>query len=173
MEKIISRIIILWIIIIVLSIASLYDNMDNETKDFYTFGPSSKLIVFGLKINTYSKYYAIVFYSLINSLLRTCCRDILISWQTNTVQDITKPKSKEISCFAYEVSVVTTIYMWVDWYIYINLLLSQVDLLIIEITSDLIMVCIITKYYLNYKIKTDYDTNLSECPDTIVMNIIK
>lgn len=172
MEKITSRIIMLWIVFIIASVSSLYDKMDSETKSFYTFGPNNKLIVFGLEINTYSKYSVIVCYSLINSLLRTSCRDVLISWQTNTVQDITKPKRTEINCFAYEVSFVTTIYMWLDWYIYMNLLLAQVDMLVIEISSDLLMSCIITRYYLNYKVKTDYDSNVVECPDSSVMNIM-
>ena len=87
--------IMLWMIFIVVSLSSLYDQMDSETKSFFRFGPNKNLIVFGIEINTYSKYSVIVVYSLINSLLRTSCRDILISWQTNNVQDITKPKKKK------------------------------------------------------------------------------
>jgi len=142
-------------VFIVASLCSLYDKMDNQTKSFYRFGPNKNLIVFGIEINTYSKYSVIVVYALINSLLRTSCRDVLISWQTNNVQDITKPKKKEIRSFAYEVVCVTTVYYWLDWYIYINLLLAQVDMIIIEISSDLLMSCIITRYYLNYKIETE------------------
>uniref|UniRef100_A0A6C0LNQ0 Uncharacterized protein n=1 Tax=viral metagenome TaxID=1070528 RepID=A0A6C0LNQ0_9ZZZZ len=169
MEKTTSRILILWMALIVVSISSLYDKMNSESKRFYMFGPNNNLIVFGLEINTYSKYFVIVTYCLINSLLRTSCRDILISWQINNVQDITKYKNKEISCFAYEVCCVTTMYMWIDWYIYMNLLLAQVDMLIIEISSDLLMSCIITKYYLNYKVKGE---NVSCANDTCVMNIM-
>ena len=126
--------------------------MDNETQKFYTFGPNDNLIVFGLEINTYPKYLIIILFCCVNSLIRTTSRDILIPWQTNTVQDITKIKNKNIHCFAYEVSCVTTIYAWVDWYIYINLLLTQIDMLLMEISTDLLMSCITTRYYLNYKI---------------------
>ena len=174
MEKITSRIIILWMVLIVASLSSFYDKMNLETKRFYMFGPNNNLMVFGLEIDTYSKYSVIVIYCLINSLLRTSCRDILISWQTNNIQDITKPKNKEISCFAYEVVCVTTIYTWIDWYIFMNLLLAQVDMLIIEISSDLLMSCIITNYYLKFKVKTDYypDVNDPGDNDTSVMNIM-
>ena len=174
MEKTTSRMIMLWMIFIVVSLSSLYDQMDSETKSFFRFGPNKNLIVFGIEINTYSKYSVIVVYSLINSLLRTSCRDILISWQTNNVQDISKPKKKEIRCFAYEVTCVTTIYTWLDWYIYMNLLLAQVDMIVIEISSNLLMSCIITRYYLNYKVKTDTTTteDATILDETAVYNII-
>jgi len=161
--------IMLWMIFIVASLSSLYDQMDSETKSFFMFGPNKNLMVFGIVINTYSKYSVIVVYALINSLLRTSCRDVLISWQTNNVQDISKPKKKKIRCFAYEVVCVTTIYNWLDWYIYMNLLLAQVDMLIIEISSDLLMSCIITRYYLNFKVKTDTELSFDDTP---VFNVI-
>ena len=82
-------------------------------------------------------------------MLRSAYRDILLPWQTNSVQDITKIKKQDMKCFAYEVSFITTIYGWMDWYIYINLLLSQADMILIEISSDLIMSFATTRYYLN------------------------
>ena len=48
MEKIISRILIVWMLLIFISIFCLYNKMDNETQQFYTFGPSDNLVVFGL-----------------------------------------------------------------------------------------------------------------------------
>ena len=132
--------------------------MDSESKQFYTFGPNPSLVVFGLQIDTYSKYGVIVVYCFVNSLLRSAYRDILLAWQTNSVQDITKTKKKEMKCFAYEVSLVTTIYGWMDWYININLLLSQVDMILIEICSDLFMSFATTRYYLEVKEK-----DLEEC----------
>ena len=158
MEKTTSRMIMLWMIFIVATLCSLYDQMDSQTKSFFRFDPTQNLIVFGIEINTYS----------------TSCRDVLISWQTNNVQDITRPKKKEIRCFAYEVICVTTIYNWLDWYIYMNLLFAQVDMIVIEISSNLLMSCIITRYYLNYKVKTDTTTteDATILDETAVYNII-
>lgn len=39
------------------------------------------------------------------------------------------------------------IYIWFDWFIYINILLEQVDMVIIEICTDLLMYVITTTYY--------------------------
>jgi len=148
MEHLTNRLLAVWIATIVVTISCLNRHMDDESRQFYTFGPSQSLVVFGLKVDTYSKYSVIVAYCFINSLLRSAYRDILLAWQTNSVQDITKVKKKDVWCFAYEVSFVTTIYGWMDWYIYINLLLSQVDMILIEISSDLFMSFATTRYYL-------------------------
>jgi len=66
----------------------------------------------------------------------------------NHIQDETKEKSIEIRTFAYEITCVTTIYAWFDWFIYINILLSQIDMVIIEIIADLIVSMLTTTYYL-------------------------
>ena len=148
MERITNRLLAIWIATIVATLSGLHQHMDPDSKQFYTFGPNPNLVVFGLQVDTYSKYIIIVFYCFVNSLLRSAYRDILLAWQTNSVQDITKTKKKEMKCFAYEVSFITTIYGWMDWYIYINLLLSQVDMILIEISSDLFMSFATTRYYL-------------------------
>ena len=149
MERITNRLLAGWIAAIVLTLSSLNHHMDEESRQFYTFGPNQSLVVFGLKVDTYLKYSVIVFYCFVNSLLRSAYHNILLAWQTNSVQDISKSKKKDIHCFAYQVSFVTTIYGWMDWYIYINLLLSQVDMILIEICSDMFMSFAATRYYLN------------------------
>jgi len=149
MERLTNRVLAAWIVTIVVTISCLNKHMDEESRQFYTFGPNQSLVVFGLTVDTYSKYSVIVAYCFVNSLLRSAYRDILVAWQTNSVQDITKIKKPEMKWFAYEVSFVTTIYGWIDWYIYINLLLSQVDMILIEISSDLFMSFATTRYYLN------------------------
>ena len=39
--------------------------------------------------------------------------------------------------------------MGVDWFIYINLLLAQADMVIVEICTDLIVTGFVTRMYLN------------------------
>lgn len=51
------------------------------------------------------------------------------------------------------VGYVTTIYSWFDWFLNYNILLSQIDLLLIEICIDMIMSYILTTYYIK-----EYDT---------------
>lgn len=173
MEKITSRIIIIWMMLIIITICSLYNKMNNEAQNFYIFGPNNNLIIFGLQINTYTKYSIIVFYCCINSLIRSSHNDILRPWLTNSVQDINVKKKPEIAFFAYEVTYVTTIYTWFDWYIYMNILLAQVDMLIVEITSDLIMSSLTTRYYLNHKINVEdnIEEEIAIEENKIVLNI--
>ena len=161
MEKFVSRVVMLWIMMIFLTIGLLYNEMNEEALMFYNFGPSNTLLVFGLNIDTYPKYTVIVVYCFLNSLVRTASRDILTAYLVNSVQDVTKEKNKDIRCFAYEVTYVTSIYGWIDWYIYMNLLLAQVDMLMIEISSDLIMSVLTTRYYLYHKLEDEVKDNFN------------
>ena len=139
--------------------------MDDEAQKFYIFGPNNNLIIFGVHINSYTKYSIVIVYCFINSLIRSSYNDVLRSWLTNSIQDIKIQKKPEITFFAYEVTYVTTIYNWFDWYIYMNILLAQVDMLIVEITSDLIMSGLITRYYLNYEMQDEKSKELEEMQD--------
>jgi hypothetical protein len=152
MEKLVSRIVMLWVTMIFISIGLLYNKMNEEAILFYNFGPNNNLLVFGLKIDTYPKYILIIIYCFVNSLIRTLTKDILVSYLINNVQDITKMKNNNVHLFAYEVTYAVSIYGWIDWYIYMNLLFAQVDMLIIEITSDLFMSTLTTRYYLRYTV---------------------
>jgi hypothetical protein len=173
MEKLISRIIIGWMILIIITILCLYNKMDEEAQKFYIFGPNNNLIIFGLQINSYVKYSIVIFYCVINSSIRTSYNDVLRPWLINSIQDINVEKKPEIVFFAYEVTYVTTIYNWFDWYIYMNILLSQVDMLIVEITSDLLMSGLITRYYLTYKIqdKKSKEIELVVEENEIILNV--
>lgn len=152
-EKLISRANILWMVIVVISIVGLHNKMDSQTIKFYRFGPNDGLIVFGLTINTITKYVIVMFYICSNSFIRTMNHNVLSPWLINSVQDITIEKSNEIKTIAYEITYVVAIYNWVDFFIYMNILLAQVDMLLIEILVNIIISGIITKYYLNHKIK--------------------
>jgi hypothetical protein len=157
MEKFVSRVIIAWMMLIIIIMSSLYNKMDAEAQKFYIFGPNNNLMIFGIQINSYTKYSIVVFYCFINSLIRTSYGNILRPWLTNSIQDINIEKNQAITFFAYEVTYVITIYTWFDWYIYMNILVAQVDMLIVEIISDIIMSGLITRYYLNYKIKDEIE----------------
>jgi hypothetical protein len=76
----------------------------------------------------------------------------LTPWVTNSVQDITKVKPKNMHMFAYESAFVITMYTWFDWFLYYNILASQMDLFVIEISMDIIMAVTITYYYVTYDV---------------------
>jgi len=139
----------MWILLIGILIINISKYADNEQKQFYKFGPNDDLTILGFIINTRNKYCIVVSYCFINSVFRTLHNSILHAWLINNIQDETKNKPIEMRKLAYEITCVTTIYTWFDWFIYINILLSQIDMVLIEITADLIISVITTAYYLN------------------------
>ncbi len=57
-----------------------------------------------------------------------------------------------LSVFSYSNSkFFNYIYTWFDWFIYINLLLAQIDMIIIEALSEIIITNIITYKYISDK----------------------
>jgi hypothetical protein len=62
-----------------------------------------------------------------------------INSPNNDIKDIPKQ---------YEVSIINTIYSWFDWLIYINMLLAQVDMFLLELTTDVIAIYFVTGWYI-------------------------
>ncbi len=149
-QKWISRIIAIWMFFVLGTFLGCL-RWIHEDNHFYHFGPSKNLVILGFTIDTVYKYLALVSYCFINSMMRTLYSTILNVWMMNTIQDETVEKPREINKLAYEINTVCTIYVWFDWFIYMNILLSQIDMVLIEITADLLMSTLTTRYYLSKK----------------------
>jgi len=152
-----------WIILIITSLTVLLTHQkDKRNLSFYRFGPSDNLIILGITINTFLKYSMIVLFCTINSTFRSLSHNFINSWIINNIQDDKSDKSKLNKRVVYQVSIINIIYTWVDWLLYMNILLSQIDMLLYEICSDIIVSIICNRYYLNKKnqdIKYDKDDN--------------
>lgn len=145
----------------------------DTSKSFYKFGPHDNFIILGIKINTTWKYTGIVVYSFINSLFRAVFHNVLAPWMINNVQDEHKSKMGLKHVTAYEVCSVHVIYNWVDWLLYMNILLAQIDMMIIEIVADLLMTCATTYYYLRPpNLKPPQSINHSHENIPLVTNIV-
>lgn len=143
-----SRIIATWIGAIGITMSALL-----EPSPYYRFGPHSYLIVLGFHIDTAGKYSVIIIYCLFNTAVRSMAHNILHPWITLTIQD-TSPemalKRTELSHrMAYEITIVYATYLWFDWFIYINLLLAQFDIMLMELVMEVIASCLIAYKYLN------------------------
>lgn len=160
MEKIITRCILVWMCLVSLCISILHSEIHSNNK-FYNIGPNDSLLILGFVIDNYLKYLSIISYCLVNSVFRSLFHNILIPWVTNSIQDVTKQKPKNIHMFAYESAFIITIYTWFDWFLYYNILISQIDILMIEIIIDIIMAGLVTNYYLNNNLfiikKSEYE----------------
>lgn len=148
-EITIARILLTWLFILVSLITIMSYNEKNVK---ITIGPSDSLIIFGTMINTYKKYIAVVILCIFNSAIRTINSNIIHPWIINNIQD-TKIYFKVNVYHAYEITVIHSVYGFIDWYFYMNIILSQIDLFMVEMIVDLIMAMLTTRYYMNIKLQ--------------------
>lgn len=146
-ETHVAKIILLWIIVIGANLAY-FSQHTNDKSSFYKFGPNDDLVVLNIHIDTNLKYTIIVVYSIVNNIIRNLNTNILRPWITHNIQDNTDEAKLRKSTLnyknAYEINTIYTIYQWIDFLIYIHLILTQIDLFLIESTSDVLIVTIIT-----------------------------
>jgi hypothetical protein len=157
LQKVSCKLIMVWMSIIILPNIIISFQIDNKFK-FYNTGASSELIILGYAIDNYYKYSFLIFYIIINSIIRRIANYILNPWLINNVYDITYIKYHKNNKLSYEITLVTTLYTWFDWYINLNLLLTQIDIFLIDMVSELFTAAAITKYYLMHN-KEDIKLN--------------
>jgi hypothetical protein len=128
----------------------------------FRIGPNETLQIFNIAINTNSRYIAVVSFCFVNSGIRTLNHNILQPWIINVIQD--KTNTTPISYNqSYELSFVYTIYNWFDFFMYMNILMSQIDMLFVEILADLIITFFLTTHYVKSKIKqSDYQPMMEQ-----------
>jgi hypothetical protein len=166
-ETHIAKIILIWIIMISVNLYYFSQNSANKSSSFYNIGPNENLIILDIVIDTKIKYMFVVFYSLLNNIIRNMNTNILRSWITHNIQDNTKEaliRKRTLNYMeAYEINTIYSLYQWVDFLIYIHLLLSQIDIFLIEATSDVLVVSIIThSWYLSNNKYETIDENIDD-----------
>ena len=124
----------------------------NKSQEKTKFGPNDSLVIFGTLVNTNEKYLGVVVLCIMNSAIRVMNTNIIHAWVINNIQD-TKIYFKVNASHAYEITAVHAIYSFVDWYFYMNIILSQIDLFLIEMVVDLMMAIVTTRHYLTIKEK--------------------
>jgi len=117
--------------------------------NFYQFGPSDNLIILGLVINSYALYAGVVFYSFFNTVIRNLNNQIVRSWITLVIHDTTIPKIDLSHLYIYEITIMNAIYSYIDWFIYLNLVFSQLDIVLIEFAGEMFITFIVTRMYLS------------------------
>ena len=139
--------ILVWIVLVITVLGVLLEKEDLLGTHVYRMGPNPDLYILGFCVDTVGKYVAVAAFCFVNSAIRTINGEILRSWITNQVQDISKPI--RVTTFeAYTISCVASVFGWFDFFMYMNILLAQVDMMFIEISADLVMTILVTAYYL-------------------------
>lgn len=128
---------------------------------FFRFGPNDGLKIFDITINTGGKYFVVVFYTTISTIVRTGHQEIITPWLIQNVQNH-NVKSEFTKKYAYLITTVETIYRWFDWFMYMNILLSQVDMMMVEVIGNLLTSFFATYKYISGSPKTDEESSLLE-----------
>ena len=226
----ISRIITIWMTSITILLSCMLSSTHNDEEKMYRFGPHDDLIILGIYIDTYNKYFLLISYVLLNTIVRNINHNVIGPWIILNIQDDTRKldgtlKAKKrgfmydldnvdnidecgasrshahcvergvgerlnsvdsaehyVVCgalskeymktdaddngenasvlvdaekitrlTAYEISTCSTIFVWFDWFIYIHLLLAQIDIVIIEMGTDVLTNAILVRWYLKKK----------------------
>jgi hypothetical protein len=153
----VSRITTGWMSIITILMTMISMKSTGNTS-FYRFGPQPDLVILGFTIDTPGKYALIVLYALINTAIRSMNHNIVTPWITLNVQNTNEPvaqsrvnniqKEQREQREQYEICIFNTMYSWFDWLIYIHMLLAQADMVLIEMTTDVVATCIVTRWYI-------------------------
>ena len=143
----ISRITCGWVLIIITMLLTTCISLDTDSI-FFRFGPNDNLEILGMPINTKTRYAMVISYSVFNTIIRNLNHNIIMPWILLTVQNKEINRSSINKSHAYEISICSTLYTWFDYLIYINLLLAQFDLFMVETLTDMIGTTILTNWYL-------------------------
>ena len=151
----VCRATMIWIIIVVISMIVVFWRESISLP----IGPNADLFILSIAIDTNTKYMVVVSFCFCNSIFRSLQHNMLQPYITNEIQDVSdfvKNKNMDIDVFfSYEISCVSTLYIWFDFFMYMHILLSQIDLLLVEVVADMLMTILINRYYLQ-KRRTDY-----------------
>ena len=142
-----------WTITILISLIVLLKK-GTAFKDFYQFGPSENLVILGLVVDNYTLYCGIIFYSFFNTVIRNINNQVVCAWITLVVHNTTISKDDIPQLYIYEITLMSSIYTYIDWFIYLNLVFSQIDIILIEFAGELFITFIVTRMYLETSVPT-------------------
>jgi amino acid permease len=139
-----ARLLFMWMVGVSACIATAVP----QGSTFFRFGPHADFVVLGIRIDTGGRYAALALYCFVNSMLRTVHHNVVSTWIINNVQDEARDKSQLRHAIVYEIVAASTMYAWWDWVVYIFILLSQIDMVLIEVVAELSMAFITTLAFL-------------------------
>lgn len=159
------RIITFWLLVwTVLTCLVFFWIMYVDNSPFLQFGPNTHTKLFGVVLDSWSKWWAVTLYTFISTCVAAFASDSIVPFITNTIQDhktIYIPYSK-MTCLV--VIQVFTCYSVVISIVGLFVALTQIDFTVVRLISDMIVNHITTAYFLRGKIvdKVKYDAWLRE-----------
>lgn len=117
---------------------------------FWRIGPNDDLSILDVKVNTNCRYFVVVLYTIISTFVRTVQQEVVTPWLIQKVQN-DKPKDAYVRRYAQEVAFGEVVYRWFDWFMYMHILLAQVDMMSIELIGNIVAVAYTTGMYMQIK----------------------
>lgn len=114
---------------------------------FFRFGPSTTLRFFDNPVDTWSKYSGLCFYVVVQQVVQTYGLETITPFMINQVQNRSVKTLSESSRATLTIISIWYTYLWLGRIISIQLLLSQFDLLVLVLFTDLTVTFLVTKYY--------------------------
>jgi len=152
-----------WTATIVIALGILLQKV-TAFKNFYQFGPSENLVILGLVVDNYYLYTGVVFYSFFNTVLRNLNNQVVVAWITLVVHNTTVSKEYISALYIYEITLMSAIYTYIDWFIYLNLVFSQLDIVLIEFAGELIITYIVTRMYISTVVPVNTNDAITNIP---------
>jgi hypothetical protein len=124
---------------------------DTPVARFFRCGPSPDFVAFGgLAIDTWPRYAALVAFCAINSIVRTLHAEVITPWITTRVQGGggSGVVDAVVRRHAHEVVTSSVAYVWFDWLMSLGILLSQADVVLVEVACNVAAAALTTRAYL-------------------------
>ena len=113
--------------------------MVDDQSPFLAFGPNDRTVLFGFKLNTWTKWSCVAMYTFVSTCIADFTSDSVGPWITNTIQDHKNeylPYSKFtclciVQAFSMYAIIMGTIHLFVA--------LSQIDFMMMRMSADLLV----------------------------------
>ena len=125
--------------------------MIDDESPFLSFGPNPQTVLFGFKLDTWTKWVCVALYKFVSTCIADFTSDSVGPWITNTIQDhknMYLPYSKFtcvwiVQTFSMYAIIMGTIHLFVA--------LSQVDFMLMRMFADLLVNYSTTKRFRQFK----------------------
>ena len=125
--------------------------MIDDESPFLSFGPNPQTVLFGFKLDTWTKWICVALYTFVSTCIADFTSDSVGPWITNTIQDhknMYLPYSKWtcvciVQTFSMYAIIMGTIHLFVA--------LSQIDFMLMRMFADLLVNYYTTKRFMQFK----------------------
>ena len=125
--------------------------MVDDESPFLSFGPNPRTVLFGFKLDTWTKWGCVALYTFVSTCIADFTSDSVGPWITNTIQDhknMYLPYQKWtcvciVQTFSMYAIIMGTIHLFVA--------LSQIDFMLMRMTADLLVNYYTTRRFMQFK----------------------